>query len=224
VIRSLMLGASLLLASPHVVRAQDTTALVSDRAANAELSKIIESARSSGLPVEPLLAKIGYAVNIAHAPPARIVAAVRATAARLQEAREALAPNPNGIDIAAGGNALSANVSPKSLQDIRKASGNRSVAVPLGVLTQLVVNKVDEKKATKFVVDLIRQGATADNLIAFGNGVNSDVQAGTKPNLSAELRVNGLTAVLGVPTAASAVGDALTAGASTPPPPGRKKP
>jgi hypothetical protein len=226
--RNVMLSTLLVVALADAVPAQDPPAIIAgDRAASAEVSKIIESARASGLPDEPILATIGYAVNIAHASPSRIVAAVRATVARLQEARDALAPNPTGIDIAAGGNALSANVSTKSLQDIRRASGNRSVAVPLGVLTQLVANKVDEKKATKIVMNLIRQGATADQLIALGNDVNSDILAGTKPNNSVEIRMTHLTAVLGVPTsAASAASDqhGLTAGASNPTPPGKKKP
>ena len=223
-----MLGTLLMTAVAGVAGAQDTTALIAgDRAANAELSKIIEGARANGLPVEPILAKIGYAVNIAHAAAPRVVAAARATAARLAEARDALAPNPTPNDIAAGGNALSANVSTRSLQDVRRASGNRPVAVPLGVLTQLVANRVDEAKATKYVTDLIRRGASTDQLVALGNDVNSDILLGTKANNSLELRGNHLTAVLGVPTGTAATAadqQGLQAGAASPSPPGRKKP
>jgi hypothetical protein len=225
--RSLILGSVLVTAMVGVASAQDTTAIIAgDRAASAELSKIIEGARTKGLPVEPILSKIAYAVNIAHAPGPRIVAAARATAARLEEARDALAPNPTSNDIDAGGKALSANVSKKSLQDVRKASGNRPVAVPLGVLTQLVTNKVDEAKATKYVTDLIRRGATTEQLVALGNDVNSDVVLGTKANNSMDLRATHLTAVLGVPggTAAAAVDQGFQAGTSSPTPPGRKKP
>jgi hypothetical protein len=224
--RTVVLSALLMTAMAHAAPAQDTTALIAgDRTASAELSKIIDGARANGLPVEPILAKIGYAVNIAHAAAPRIVAAARAPPPRLEEARDALAPNPTPNDIAAGGNALSANVSTKSLQDVRKASGNRPVAVPLGVLTQLVANRVDEAKATKYVTDLIRRGVTTDQLVALGNDVNSDIVLGTKANNSMDLRGSHLTAVLGIPTGAAATaGDQLTAGASAPTPPGRKKP
>jgi hypothetical protein len=224
--RTLVFGLLLAGATAHVAPAQDTTLIAGDRAASAELAKIIDGARANGLPVEPILAKIGYAVHIAHATPPRVVAAARATVARLQEAREALAPNPTPNDITAGGNALSAKVSTKSLRDVRLASGNRPVAVPLGVLTQLVANMVDEEKATKYVTDLIRRGVTADQLVALGNDVNSDIVLGTKANSSMDLRGSHLTAVLGVPTgaAATAADQGLHAGAAAPPPPGRKKP
>ena len=225
--RSLIVGSLFAMTLVRVAAAQDTTALIAgDRATSAELAKIIEGARSKGLPVEPILSKIGYAVNIAHAAGPRIVAAARATAARLEEARDALAPNPTPNDIDAGGKALSANVSTKSLQDVRKASGNRPVAVPLGVLTQLVANNVDEAKATKYVTDLIRRGVTTEQLVALGNDVNSDVGLGTKANNSMDLRGSRLTAVLGVPTgaAATALDQGLQAGAASPTPPGRKKP
>jgi hypothetical protein len=221
--RSLFVGGLLIAASAAAAVAQDTTvAIAGDRAATAELSKIIDGARANGLPVRPIIAKVNYGILMKAATP-RIIAAARGTAARLEEARNALAPHPTDSDVAAGESALSSKVSTKSLQDIRKASGNRPVAVPLGVLTQLVANEVDESKATKIVVDLIHRSVTTDQLIALGNGVKSDVEAGTKPNLSAELRLNGLTAVLGVPSAASAAGDALSAGASAPTVP-KKKP
>lgn len=210
-----------------VGRAQDTTALIAgDAAASAELSKIIEATRANGLPIDPILAKIRQAVLFAHTPAPRIVAVARAMSARLEEARAALAPNPTQLDIAAGGDALGHKVSAQSLKDIRRVSGNRPVAVPLGVLTQLVTNQVDEKKATKIVADLIRNGANSDMLVAYGNQVSSDVQSGTKPNNAADLRNMGLSAVLGVPGAAAAanVGDALTSAGAPTPPPGKKKP
>src|SRR5436309_6837320 len=150
----------LVVSAARTVAAQDTTALIAaDRAASAELSKIIETTRLSGLPVEPILAKIRYAVLVAHAPAPRIVAAAGATAARLEEARSALAPHPTDKDIAAGEDALSSHVSRQSLQDIRKASANRPVAVPLGVLVQLLTNGVEHNRVAKILMDLINPGA-----------------------------------------------------------------
>jgi len=222
-----ILGALLVTAMARVASAQDTTALIaSDRAANAELSKIIDGARANGLPVEPILAKVNYGV-LMKAPAARIIAAVRGTAARLEEARAALAPNPTNADIAAGENALSSNVSVKSLKEIRGIAKNRPMAVPLGLLSQLVVSGVEEPKATKIVASLIRNGASVQQLAEVGNDFSSLVLGGLKPDNAIDLRANRLYAVLGVPTgSASAAGDqhSLQAGPSSPTPPGKKKP
>ena len=189
--------------------AQDLSALIAnDRAASAELAAIIVATQESGLPVEPIIAKIRYAVLVAHAPSTKIISTARAMAARLEEARKALAPHPTDPDIVAGEDALSSGVSPKSLQDVRKVSANRPVAVPLGVLAQLVTSRVDEKRAAKIVTDLIKRGASGEQLVALGNEVNTDVAMGTQVNSALELRMNRLNAVLGLP---SANGDAATA-------------
>jgi hypothetical protein len=218
--RVLIRSAVLLAAVTSIGSAQDSI-IAGDRAASAELSKIIEATRANGLPVEPILAKVNYGLLMKASAP-RIIAAARGTAARLEEARAALAPHPTDLDIAAGENALSSHVSVKSLQSIRKAAPNRPVAVPLGVLSQLVASGVDEPEAAKRVTELIRKGVTVEQLASLGNEVNSDVQLGAKANSSFELRMSRLTAVLGAPNAASAdVG--LTAGA-LPSTPGKKKP
>jgi hypothetical protein len=194
-------GAVMLLAcAVRVAAAQDTSALISgDREASAELSRIVETTRQGGLPVDPILAKVRYAVLVAHAPPPKIVAAARAVAGRLEEARNALAPHPTPPDIAAGEDALSSGVSPAALQDIRKANPSRPVAVPLGVLAQLVANGVPEKRAAKIVTDLIRRGATAEQLVALGNEVNADVALGTVAASALDLRMSRLNAVLALP-------------------------
>jgi hypothetical protein len=203
-------------------RAQDASdLLVGDREASAELAKIVESTRIGGLPVDPILAKVRYAVLVAHAPAPRIVAAARAIAARLEDARSALAPHPTPTDIAAGEDALSSGVSRKALQDIRKVSANRPVAVPLGVLAQLVANGVPEKRASKYVTDLISRGATAEQLVALGNDVNTDIALGSRASNALELRMSRLNAVLGIPTAS---GDAAAAPTTLQSGDGKKKP
>jgi hypothetical protein len=221
--RTLLLPVLLAATTASVAIAQETMPLIAgDKAASAELSKIIEGVRASGLPVEPIVAKINYGI-LMKAPALRIVAAARGTAARLEEARDALAPHPTESDIAAGENALSSNVSVKSIKEIRRVASNRPVAVPLGLLSQLVVSGVQEPKAAKMVTDLIRHGASVEQLANLGNDFNSDVQQGAKANNAFDLRLNHLNAVLGVPT----ITTTTTAGdfaASVPPPGGKKKP
>jgi hypothetical protein len=132
-----------------------------------------------------------------------------------------LAPHPDSTDITAGENALGAGVSTKSLQEIRKVSPNKPVAVPVGVLAQLVASNVPEKKAAKYVTDLIKRGATVDQLATLGNQVNADVSVGDAATSALELRMNRLNAVLGVP---GANGDAAAIPSSLQSGDGKKKP
>lgn len=200
--------------------AQAVSTLIADREAGAELEKIVAAARENGLPVNPILAKVRYAVMM-RSPAPRVVAAANGVAGRLADARNALAPHPDSTDIAAGENALGAGVSAKSLQEIRKVSPNKPVAVPVGVLAQLVASNVPEKKAAKYVTDLIKHGATGDQLATLGNDVNADVRLGDAATRALELRMNRLNAVLGVP---GANGDAATAPTSLQSGDGKKKP
>lgn len=201
---------------------QSSAPLVADADANAQLTSIVTATRDAGLPIEPILSKVQYAIVVAHAPGSRIVAAARAIASRLEIAREALAPQPSAADIAAGADALTAGVGPKGLHAIRAASPKHSVAVPLGVLAQLVSSGVTESKATTSVIDLIKRGASPDQLVALGNGVNSDMLGGELAEKAFDVRLRGLNAVLAPGSAVGAPADlpGLTNGASS----GPKKP
>jgi len=214
------LGLLVLISAARTAASQDVPILGSDREASAELAKIVAAAQESGLPVDPILAKARYGVTV-HAPASRIVAAARAVAKRLEDARSALAPQPTANDIAAGENALGSEISRKSLQEIRKVSPHKPVAVPLGVLAQLVANKVPEKKAVKYVTELIKHGATDQQVADLGNDVNAEVKLGSSAVDALEMRINRLNAVLGAP---GANGDAASVPTSLQSGDGKKKP
>ena len=158
----------------RLVRAQETL-VPGDRDASAQLAKIVETTRENGLPVDPIVAKVQYAVRVAHAEPSRIVASARAIASRLAIARDALAP-ASPIDIIAGADALGAGANKDALRAVRGASGGKPMATPLGVLAQLLETQVPVDRATEIVTNLMRRGATADQLVALGNNVNDDVR------------------------------------------------
>src|SRR4029079_1715495 len=214
------LGLLVLIGAARTAASQDVQILGSDREASAELAKIVVAAKESGLPVDPILAKARYGVTV-HAPASRIVAAARAVAKRLEDARTALAPQPTANDIAAGENALGSEISRNSLQEIRKVSPHKPVAVPLGVLAQLVANKVPEKKAVKYVTELIKHGATDQQVADLGNDVNAEVKLGSSAVDALEMRMNRLNAVLGAP---GANGDAASVPTSLQSGDGKKKP
>jgi hypothetical protein len=195
----------LVVAGGRVAVAQDSVSLATiDRETALRLTRIVDSARARGLPTEPIVAKISLG-TLRHIPSERIIVAAQSLAARLEDARVALAPKPTATDIAAGGDALSvAGVTKAALQAVRSTSPNRPVAVPISVLAQLVASGVPAKRATEIVTELIKRGASNDQLMALGNNVNSDVGRGARAIASLDVRLQGLTAVL-APIGSSAV-------------------
>ena len=188
--------------------AQDSAGIAGlDRETAAQVAQIVESSRSRGLPVDPILSKVRFAL-VVHAPPAKILATAQAVATRLVAARDVVAPHANAGDIAAGEEALSFDVPKAVLRKVVQASPNRSVAVPIGVLTQLVVSGVPAARAGDIVTELIKRGASPTQLVALGNDVNADVQSGARAIESADIRMRGLTPLLAPGTAAAADGPA----------------
>jgi hypothetical protein len=175
---------------------QDSLALPGDREASAELAKIVAAAREAGLPLDPILGKVRYGVEVVHAPPQRIVSAARALATRLQVARDALAPRPSTSDIATGADALQYGATKDELRAVRTASGDQPISTPLGVLAQLVASGVPAKRAAVIVTDLIKRHATPAQLAALGTDVNADVARGAQASAALDTRLRGLTAVL----------------------------
>lgn len=187
--------------------AQDSAALAGlDAQTGGQVARIVEAVRSRGLPVDPILSKVRFAL-VVHAPPTKIVATAQAVATRLETARDVVAPHGNPGDIAAGEEALSFDVPKDVLRKVVQASANRSVAVPIGVLTQLVVSGVPAAKAGEIVTELMKRGASAAQLVALGNDVNADVRGGARAVESADIRMRGLTPLL-APAASAAQGPA----------------
>lgn len=183
--------------SAHAALAQDTSSLAgADRTTALELQQIVDAAKAHGLPVEQIVAKIRYATLVAHAPAPKVIAVAQAVAQRLETARDALAPRPTNSEIGAGADAISLGVTVPALEALRAASPNKPLNVPIGLLAQLVTSHVPIAKATSIVTDLIRRGASSEQLARLGNDVNSDVAVGRKADAALEVRANGLIPLL----------------------------
>ncbi|HEY7235339.1 MAG TPA: hypothetical protein VH539_14395 [Gemmatimonadaceae bacterium] len=214
----------------HAVAAQENTLLIpSDREASAQVARIVASAEAAGLPTNPIVAKVGYGVNVTRSKPRDLVTAARSVAERLEIARASLEPSPSKPEIEAGANALAEKATPDALKAVRRASGTRPVVEPLGLLTQLLASKVSVKRATEIVTDLIKRGATPEQLTALGNDVGT-FGSGEAAVAAAEIRVRGLIAVLaargGSATGAllAPLSDGLTIKSSSAGPPGTPTP
>lgn len=181
----------------RVARGQDSLSrLPIDRQTALQVTSIVDSARARGLPTDPILAKVRLGAQF-RAAPERIIAVARAVAGRLEAARDALAPTPTAAEIAAGADALSLpGVTRDALRAVRSARPDEPVAVPLGVLTQLVAGGVPAKRATEIVTDVMRRGLNNRQLADLGNNVESDIGHGARATAALDVRLRGLTAVL----------------------------
>ncbi|MEO8560684.1 MAG: hypothetical protein ABI601_01325 [bacterium] len=186
-----------------------------DSATQAALTRDVTQARSRGLPVEPLLAKVREG-QIKRARPERIRSAVAALMIRLDSARTALGSASNATELVAGADALGAGADASALRAVRTASGARDVAAPLGALAQLVATGVPTRRAAQMIVDLIRRDVSPSQVLAFGVAVETDVGAGVPPTESALFRMRQIEASLSlgdkVTTAAPGAGGALQNG------------
>ena len=209
--RAVAVSLLLLASTARGASAQRDTVLLSDREANAELTKILSAARDAGLPIKPILGKVRYGV-MAHATPDSIVAKVRSLVARLAVSKDALAPDTTAADIAYGADALEYGATRQELIAVRQASGEKPGLIPFSVLAQLVASGVPAKRAAATVIDLIKHHASAQQLVALSTDVNADVASGAQANAALDIRLRGLTAVLAPPgTAATDPGTFLPA-------------
>jgi hypothetical protein len=162
-----------------------------DSATAAAIAPIVEQARATGLPVGVLYVKAREG-QVRRAPLAAIESALRALVQRLHSANDALAPSPSQDELRAAADAIKEGVPVETLRAMRKAGGDGSLAVPLGVLTQLILRGVPVEKASMKVVDLLNRGGMPKNFIALDESVRQDVLAGRRPDESLDLRLKAI--------------------------------
>jgi hypothetical protein len=151
--------------------------------------------------------------QVRRVPVPRIEAAVKLVADRLRTANDALAPDATDRELSAAADAIGVGVGVETLVALRKARGDGSLAVPLGVLTSLVSRGVPVEKASMQVVKLLQQGAVPTNFIVLEESVQQDVAAGRRPDESLDLRLKAILPNL--PINATATAEGLT-NATTP--------
>lgn len=205
-IRTIALAAAALLVALSGVRvsAQDpaTLKLIRDDATREVVRSALGHASAIGLPLGPLISKALEGIA-KRANTRSIRHAMDALEKRMRRANDLLAPNPTVDELSAGADALYVGVPDKTLKDMRAIAPRRSIALELGVLTELVARKVSPAKASSMVLELMARNASAAQFIALSSAVQADVAAGIKPDVALDLRGRGVMSLLPPPPSAA---------------------
>lgn len=167
-------------------------------AARTALERLIDSARTVGIPRPPLYDKAAEGV-LKGADDERIVHAVQSLARELGDARGAVGSGASTAAITAAASALHAGVSASELKRLAHPAGtapdDATLATALVTLVDLVAKRVPVDLATSSIQNLIERRATNRQFTALRNDVEQDIQAGRAPEAS----LAGRLRTLGVP-------------------------
>jgi hypothetical protein len=179
------------LASPSALRAQDARldARLDAHTRDAVVA-LIDSARSDGIPSEPLVQKALEGAS-KHADGARILVAVRMLARELGDARAALGASSSDAEVIAGASALHAGIRAAALSSMRASRAHGSLTVALAVLSDLIARGVPGDTATSVISALTVAGAPDAELLRFQQGVERDIARGATPSAAIGVRAQG---------------------------------
>jgi hypothetical protein len=137
-----------------------------------QVQRLVDSAAQNGLPTEPLIQK-ALEGQSKGAEGARIVAAVRTLSGQLGESSTALGPGAPEADVVAGAACLKAGATPAMITELRRLRPEQSVAVPLGVLSDLVALGIDVPKAWEQVHSLAAAHGPDTDFLALRDRVSA---------------------------------------------------
>ena len=160
------------------------------------IAQLGDSLRAVHLPDAPIYAKAAEGV-LKGADEARILAAVRALARELGQARGSLGDNSEEAELTAGASALHVGATPMMLAQLRETQrssdgGDRSLAVPLVALVDLLARRVPAPVATAAIDSLVAKRARAEDFAALRAAVTQDILAGRTPEAAVRARAQGL--------------------------------
>jgi hypothetical protein len=144
-----------------------------------QVDALLDSARTSGLPTEPLVDRALEGAS-KRADGERIVAAVRRLAGELVAARDALGLASSSAELTAAASALRAGARPEDLRRLRVLRARQPVTVAAAVLADLVAVGVPADTAASAVIALARSADDATYL-AFRRNIERDVALGASP-------------------------------------------
>lgn len=181
-----------------------------DTGAVAAIAPILDDAERQGLPIDPLVQKALEGAS-KHAPTDRIVVAVRRLSTQLGTARTALGAGATSAELVAGASALQAGVRSDLLASLRAERRDASLAVPLGVLTELIARGVPADTGALAVAALVDAGVNDAELVALRRDVERDISVGAPPTTALIARTTSRAGE----GAATFIGNSSTRGGGT---------
>jgi hypothetical protein len=158
------------------------------------MNRLADSARTRGLPTEPLLAKAAEG-RLKGADSTRIVDAVRGLIRELDVAKTTLCPNATGPELTAAASALHAGVTPAQLGRVGRVgtcaeSGARPprLVMPLVVLADLVARRVSTELAVSSLETLVSRGAPDAQFASLRTAIERDISNGDAPDAAMRRR------------------------------------
>jgi hypothetical protein len=150
----------------------------------AVIERVIDSAKTAGLPTEPLTDKVLEGV-LKGADDQRIVLAVQSLVRELGTARTVLGGANNAALLGATASALHAGVSPTELRRlVRPGDATADAGVltsALVVLVDIVAKRVPTGVAVSAIGDLLQRGAPERQFVALRSEVEQDIMDGRAP-------------------------------------------
>jgi hypothetical protein len=155
------------------------------------VAQVADSAKTIGLPTDPLYAKAAEGV-LKHADDARIQDAVRRLLRELSGARAALGPGASEAELVAGASALHAGIPASELSRLRRAvpigTGPARMVMPLVVLTDLVARRVSLDVAVASIEELVARGVADREFSTLRASVERDIAGGISPDAATRQR------------------------------------
>jgi hypothetical protein len=185
------------------VDAQDARLARLDRRVQAAVGALVDSARSLGIPAEPVVDKAleGAAKR---APNERIIVVVRSRFRELVAARAALGSGAMDAELIAAADALHSGASANVITTLRARRPGAPLTIPLAVLADLIARGVPADTASSAVLALAATPATDAQFAALRDDIERDIAKGAPPAIAASVRTRGLPPGARIPTASDA--------------------
>jgi hypothetical protein len=153
-----------LAASPRIATAQDPRLDRLDSLTRSRVETVLSTAKSRGIPTEPLVQK-ALEGSSKDAPGPRIVTAVEAMLADLTRAQQTLGRKATSDELVAGAAALRAGATPGMVDEIRRSDPHGGLAVPLAVFADLVAGGMTVDAAWHSVSELAQRGGDEEQFL-----------------------------------------------------------
>lgn len=148
-----------------------------------QIELILDSARVAGLPTAPLESKALEGIS-KRVDGRRIVVAVRMVFRSLRDARSVLGLGATPDELNAAASALRVGVTRAELAHLAQTKREKTVTIPLVVLSDLITRGVPRDTASQTILQLWQRGAADDDFLGLWRGVERDIVSGTDPGVA----------------------------------------